>query len=77
MDYHVGIIFDNNMLNQYLDEGQSKEFGGNLSVNFPKNQKKLMIHGHDEMCLNQYCTCKRCWKLKGLETLRPRTRALA
>ena len=62
------------MLEQYL-HGKSKEYGGNLSVRFPKKKpvKPLMIHGHDEVCLNQFCTCSRCWQYQDMGTLKPKS----
>ena len=71
-EYHVDVVFDEHMLEVYL-YGEGKEWGGNLSVMRPKNRKPLMIHGHDEVCLNQHCTCNRCWHYRDMGTLKPKS----
>jgi len=37
------------------------EFGGNLSVRFPVNNKLLIVFGHDECIFKQYTLTKKSW----------------
>ena len=40
---------------------QETEFGGNLSVRFPDNNKPLIVFGHDECIFKQYTLTKKSW----------------
>mmetsp|Transcript_26808 Transcript_26808/g.33053 ORF Transcript_26808/g.33053 Transcript_26808/m.33053 type:complete len:391 (+) Transcript_26808:1059-2231(+) len=57
VEYHV----DDHPL--FLDRCANLQFGGNLSVRFPKGQKPLFIFGQDECIFKQYSFTKKAWIL--------------
>jgi len=56
VEYHVDAckVFSEKMK-------QETEFGGNLSVRFPHNNKPLIVFGHDECIFKQYALTKKSW----------------
>jgi len=55
VEYHVDAC---NMFSEQLKE---KEFGSNLSVSFPREEKLLIISSHDECIFKQYALTKKAW----------------
>ena len=55
VEYHVDAC---NMFSEQLKE---KEFGSNLSVRFPREEKLLIISSHDECIFKQYALTKKAW----------------
>ena len=47
--------------------GNGMNFGGNLSVRFPENEKILLSFGHDEVIFNKNAFSNKCWSGPGGE----------
>ena len=64
VEYHVDSC-------ETFQERMNKDtiFGGNLSVRMKKDEKPLIIFGHDECIFKQYLLTKRAWTAPGGETV--------
>jgi hypothetical protein len=52
------------MVEFHVDDFKRDEeivFGGKLSIHFPRSMKPLIIIGHDECIVKQYCVSKKHW----------------
>ena len=68
--YHVDVV-NGEMLDHYVIE-ENRCHGGNRSVRSTSSKPK-MIHGHDEVAVQQFCFQKKCWYVNGAARLLPKS----
>ena len=59
-EYHVDV---HPLLLDFVDDNNKKKHGGNLSIDFPKGQRPLIMVGQDESVFYQNCFSSRGWTM--------------